>query len=76
MVDLGLLAVTHRGRGNGRRLVGILVDLDIEGVSDKALGRAKRANDYRRMDRLGRNEELGWDLLLGLLGNNISVGLF
>lgn len=66
MVDLGLLAVAHRGRGNGRRLVGILVDLDIEGVGDKALGRAKGADDDSRMDRLGRYEELGGNLLLGL----------
>lgn len=66
MVYLWLLAVAHRGRGNGRGLVRILVDLDVEGIGNKALGRAKGANDDGRMHGLGRHEELGGDLLLCL----------
>lgn len=66
VVNMGLLAVAHWGWDSGRRLVGILLDVNVEGVGNEALGGAKGADDDSRVDGFRRHEQLGWDLLLGL----------
>ena len=73
VVDLRLLAVAHCGRGSGCGLVGVLLELNVEGVGDEALSGAKRADHDGRVDGLEGCEQLGGDILLGLYNNGSSV---
>lgn len=66
MVDLGPFAVAQGLWDGGRWHKRILLDVDIEGVGNESLGRAKRANDDGGMEGLAGREELGWEVLLGL----------
>lgn len=65
MMDLRPLAVSE-GRRRGGRRGRVCLDFDVEGVGDEALGGAKGSEDDGGMERLGRQEELGGDVFLGL----------
>ncbi len=65
-MDLGLLAVTERLLVRGGRDVRVCLDLDLEDGRVEALGRAKRGEDNRRLERLGRREKLHGKILVTL----------
>ena len=71
-MDLGLLAVAERLLVRGGRGVRIRLDLDLEDGRVEALGRAKRSDDDGRLERLGGDEKLDWEVLVRLEAARVS----
>jgi hypothetical protein len=68
VVNLGLFAVTQGLFVGGGRRVGILLNLDLENRSVKALRSAEGGEDDGCLKRLGRDAQLDGEFLLRLWG--------
>lgn len=75
VVDLRLLAISEGGRNRWRRRKSVLLDLDIKGIGNQTLGRAKGSDNDSCVEGPGGREERGRNFLLGLCSRNlISLG--
>ena len=66
MLDLGLLAVTHRLLVRRRRVIRVKLDVDVKDLGRERLGAAKGADDDAGLEWLGGKEELDGEVGLGL----------
>ena len=75
-MDLGLLSVAQGGGNDGCGCVGVLLDINVEGIGNETLGRAKGPNDNSCVDRLRGHEELDGDVFLRLYTQGLLASSF